>query len=1159
MVAPPGRPPGHGVDILDSLAYNGIVAGGNRATVENVLACALPSFPSSLHQQSKNVIFPWFYGQGVRQHCASRLVPAVSLPIGYKVSIAESRLTMTHKTTLQKAMLLGLLALLSTSQVDGVSTVINVWTSNGPEGGIFRALAIDPALIPPVQQSYPGPDPHPIPGKIEAEDYDIGGEGAAYHDTTLGNEGSEYRNDDVGIERTADVGGGYNAGWLEEGEWLEYTLDVVATGLYDIQVRVASAMDRTIDETVPGPGMISWTVPLTRVLHIAFDGTDVSGPLVFVATGGWQNWTSVFARRVPLTAGQHVMRIAIGSGGFNINWISFARSLPADRSPEETIDWLVGQMTMMEKIDQLHGSDWMDTADNTRLGIPGFRTADGPHGLRGGKSTSFPVGIAMAATWDPELLERVGIAMGKEFRGRGRNQVLGPCIDITRDPRNGRSPESGGEDPFLVGQVGVALIRGIQLTQAIATPKHFAATNHQQDRRNADHRIDARTWREFYGLPFRMAVQQGGAWSIMNAYNWINGRPSSASRELLGRMLRDEWGYQYNVISDWGSIYASAAEAINAGCDLEMPHFSGKYPQELPHAIENGDVTTAALNEAVRRILRTKLVAGLLEDFPPSSPDDVCSQEHRDLALEVAQKSIVMLKNEDDILPLNENELGSIALIGPSADVARLDGIGSSVVEPCYAITPKQGIENRAPGVTIHHAKGCDINSGDTSGFPAALEAARDSDVVVFVGGLDGTQEGEELDRASGSVQLPGQQQALINELAAVNPNLIVVLESGGIVALEQCIQNIRGLLVAFYPGQEGGNALAGVLFGSVNPGGKLPVTMPRNDGQLPAWDDLDFSNDVVDGFGYRRFDSLELSPQYAFGHGLSYTTFEYGNLSLSPSAASGESAILVSIDVTNTGEITGDQVVQLYLSTGLADPGARDMVPMPVKQLRGFERVPLAPGQTESVTFTLGPEELSFWSISDDSFRVEAGTYTVRVGGSSDNLPLSETFELTTSVLYDSATGEASPAHAPVLANVALNRPVTCSSIEGPDHICSNAVDGDLTTRWSSRFSDSQWIYVDLGTRQRIERVILQWEAAHGKAYRLQISNDARHWADIYRTTAADGEVDNLDMSGTGRYLRLYATQRGTGWGYSLWEFQVYARPAHATGHWHTTSSRRR
>jgi beta-glucosidase len=999
-------------------------------------------------------------------------------------------------------------------------------------------------LVPAAEQRYPGRDPHPVPGKIEAEDYNMDGEGVAYHDTTLGNEGGEYRGDDVDIQSTTDMGGGYNIGWIEEGEWLEYTVDVAFTGQYDIQVRVASAIDRTISETLPVIGTISWTVPLTRVLHIEFDDTDVSGPMTFVATGGWQNWISVFVRRIPLTEGQHVMRIAMDSGGLNVNWVSFAASLPTGWTSEETIDWLIAQMTTTEKIDQLHGIDWMDTADNTGLGIPGFRMADGPHGLRDGKSTSFPVGTAMAATWDPELLKRVGIAMGKEFRGRGRNQVLGPCLDITRDPRNGRSPESVGEDPYLAGKLGAALVRGIQSTPAIATAKHFAATNHQQDRRNADHKIDARTWREFYGMPFRMAVQQGSAWSIMNAYNWINGRPSSANRELLTRMLRDEWGYRYDVISDWGSIYTSATEAINAGCDLEMPHIPGKYPLELPDAIANGDVTTSTLNRAVRRVLRAKLAAGLLGDYPPGNPYDVCSQEHRDLALEVAQKSIVLLKNEDDILPLNEDELGSIALIGPSADVPRLDGRGSSVVEPCYAIALKQGIENRAAGVTIHYAKGCDINSDDTSGFPAAIDAARNSDVVVFVGGLDGTQEGEELDRASGSVQLPGQQQSLINELAAVNPNVIVVLESGGIVALEQCFDNIKGLIYAFYPGQEGGNALADILFGDVNPSGKLPVTMPCNDDQLPAWNDMDFTNDVVNGFGYRRFDSLELSPQYAFGYGLGYTTFEYGNLTVTPISASGELSILVSADVTNIGEIAGDEVVQLYLSTDFADPRAREVVPMPVKQLRGFERVPLTPGQNESVTFTLGPEELSFWSICDDSFRIEAGTYTVRVGGSSDNLPLSGKFELTSPVLYDSATGETSPALLPVLGNIALNRPVTCSSIEGPNYICSNSVDGNLATRWSSRFSDPQWIYVDLAAQQRIERVILSWETAYGKAYQIQTSNDSFNWTDIYSTTASDGEVDNLDVSGTGRYVRMYATQRGTGWGCSPWEFEVYARP---------------
>ena len=1002
---------------------------------------------------------------------------------------------------------------------------------------------LTPEDLPPIpvgRQPYPGPEPHAIPGKVEAEDYNVGGEGAAYHDITQGNEGGEYRSDGVDIETATDLDGGYNVGWLEEGEWLAYTVDVASGGQYDIQVRVASALDRTVSETLSTGDTASWTVPLTPVLHVEFDGVDVSGPMAFVATGGWQNWTSVFARRIPLEEGEHVMRLAMDSGGANVNWVSFSESLPASWSTEQIVDWIIAQMTTAEKIEQLHGSDWMDTADNVRLGIPGFRTADGGHGLRGAPSTSFPVGIALAATWDLELLDRVGIALGEEFLGRGRNQVLGPCLDITRDPRNGRSPESGGEEPYLVARIGAAFIRGIQATQAIATPKHFAATNHQRDRRNADHRIDARTWREFYGLPFRMAVQQGGAWSIMNAYNWINGRPSSASPALLDTILRDEWGYEYYVVSDWGSIYTPAADAINAGCDLEMPHFSETYFRELPDAIEDGTVAADTLDEAVRRVLRAKLAAGLLGDYPLGSPDDVCSQAHRDLALEAAQKSIVLLKNEGQLLPLKMDELDSIALIGPSADVAQLDGTGSSVVEPCYAITPKQGIENRAPGIRITYAKGCDINSDDTSGFQAAIDAAMDADVVVFVGGLDATQEGEELDRASGSVQLPGRQQALINELAIANPNLVVVLESGGIVALEQCIQNIRGLIYAFYPGQEGGNALADVLFGNVNPGGKLPVTMPKNDTQLPAWDDLDFTNDMVDGFGYRRFDSLKLDPQYAFGYGLSYTTFAYENLTVMPTLDSNELTFLVQADVKNSGEIAGDEVVQLYLGADFTDPIARDAVSMPVKQLRGFDRVTLAPGQTQSVTFALGPDELSFWSVADDSFRIEAGTYTIQVGGSSDHLPLSEEFTIASPLLYNSASGRLSPAP-PLLANLASNRTVTCSSIENPDYSCSNAVDGDIETRWSSQFSDPQWISVDLGARKHVKRVILHWEAAHGEAYSIQLSDDAVHWTDLYNTSTSDGDVDNVTVSGTGRYVRVHATMRAAEWGYSLWELEVY------------------
>ena len=973
------------------------------------------------------------------------------------------------------------------------------------------------------QQPYPGPGPHPIPGRIEAEDYDAGGEGLAYHDATPGNYGGQYRSEDVDIEPTTDSGGGYSVGWTEQGEWLSYTIYVTETARYDIQVRVASAVGQAISDTLPVIGVITWTVPLTKTLHIEFDSRDVTGPLTFLTTGGWQSWTSVFARGVPLTAGEHRMSLTMDGGSFNLNWVWISKTL------DDPVNELIRQMTITEKIAQLYGSGWMETADNLRLGIPGFRYADGPHGIRDGKATAFPVDMAMAATWDPDLLAQVGAALGEEARGKGKNQVLGPCVDITRDPRNGRSPESAGEEPYLAGKIGAAIVRGIQSTQAIATPKHFAAKNHQTNRRNANYLIDARTWREFYGLPFRMAVQQGSAWSIMSAYNWINGRPSSANPELLTGILRDEWGFAGYVISDWDSIYTSAAETINAGLDLEMPHTPGKYPAELPDAIARGEVTIATLDRAVGHVLETKQAAGLLGSYPLGNPSDVCSPEHHALALKVAQESIILLKNEDHILPLDKTQPLTIALIGPSADVAQLDGRGSSVVDACYAYTPRQGIENRTTGypINIVYAKGCDINSADTSGFATAIAIAQTADVVVFVGGLDNTQEGEELDRVGGSVQLPGQQQALINALAAANPHLVVVLESGGVVALEQSNANIKGLVYAFYPGQEGGNALADVLFGDVNPSGKLPVTLPRNDAQLPAWDDLDFSGDLVAGFGYRRFDDLGLTPQYAFGYGLSYTTFEYGNLTVTPASAAADTPILASVAVTNTGARAGTEIAQLYLSVHFASSDARQIVPLPVKQLRGFQRITLAPGQSGTVTFALGPEELAFWSVSDASFRVEAGAYTVRVGGSSDNLPLATTFVLMSSVLYDSATGETFPAQRPILGNVARNRPASCSSVEDTSTLCWNAVDGDLATRWSSQFSDPQWITVDLGVPMHIERVTLHWETAYGQAYRIQTSNDASTWTDIYSTAAGDGGVDDLAVSDGGRYVRVHGTAR--------------------------------
>ena len=668
-----------------------------------------------------------------------------------------------------------------------------------------------------------------------------------------------------------------------------------------------------------------------------------------------------------------------------------------NNSIEQRIDDLLNQMSLDEKCAQLYGIGIMDTANNDRLGIPGFKMGDGPHGVRGfGQATSFPVGIAMTATWDPSLIERVGWAMGREFLAKGRNQALGPCVDITRDPRNGRSAESSGEEPYLGGKIGASLVSGIQSTQVTATVKHYTAVNHQTNRQTSNHVIDYRTLIELYGLPFRRSIQQGGARSVMNAFNWINGVPASENYHLLTEILRDKFNYEFYVVSDWWSIYNGAANSINAGVDIDMP--GDVYPNELKTAVQNGIVPIENLDLAVRRVLRTKIVSGLLDNFPQGNPADIDSIEHRNFNLEAAQKSIVLLKNEDNILPLNRDSINSIALIGPSADVCQLDGFGSSEVSPTYTVTPRQGIQNKATNIIINYAKGCDINSYDTSGFQEAKNVAAMSDIVVFVGGLDRTQEGEGYDiggdRKSGSVQLPGMQQDLINELASVNSNIIVVLESGGICAVQSCIDNIKGFIYAFYPGQEGGNAIADVLFGNINPGGKLPVTMPKDDSQLPLWEDLDFTGDLIDGFGYRRFDSFGLEPQYAFGHGLSYTDFIFNNLQYTSSAL-GDGQIEINIDVTNTGQKAGDEVVQLYLTP------LDTSVPMPIKQLRGFERVSLEPGETKTITLTLGPEELSYWSEAYDCFYVEEGTFNFQIGNSSDNLPIFGSFEITSNYEY--------------------------------------------------------------------------------------------------------------------------------------------------------------
>lgn len=915
-------------------------------------------------------------------------------------------------------------------------------------------------------------------------------------------------------------------------------------------------------------------------------------------------------------------------------------SIVIAQTVEDRINAILGQMTIDEKIKQLHQEGSFNTADNTRLNVPGFFMADGPHGVRDGMATCFPVGIAMAATWDTELIQQVGLAMGKEFRGKGRHQGLGPCLDLDRDPRNGRSPETGGEDPYLCAQITTALVKGMQSTPCIATVKHYNA-NHRETGRTTNNVVATqRALMEHNGLAFRTAVQQGGAMCVMNAYNLINGQKCAENTNLLTTILRTNWGFPYYVVSDWGSIWLSE-RAIKAGCDICMG--STNYQDDLPGLVGSGAVPDSIIDRSVRRVLRTKILAGMLDYYPPGDQADVNSQEHQQLSLEAGRRCIVLLKNQNNILPLSKT-LNTVALVGPSAAVAQLDGTGSAYVSPYYSIIPRSGLEQKIGAAKVAYAKGCDINSGDTSGFAAARSVALGADVVVFCGGLDVSQEGEGLDRVGTSIDLPGRQQDLINALAAVNENLVVVLFSGGVCGIDRCVNNIKGLLYAFYPGQEGGNAVADVLFGDYNPGGKLPVTIPKMDSQLPAWND-DFTDDY--GGGYRWFDQQGIIPEFAFGFGLSYTTFSYSNLVITPSTAALGEPVTVSVDVTNTGARAGDEVVQLYLRD------VESTVLMPVKQLKGFKRITLNPGQTTTVSLTLTADELYYFNEASNSFEVEPGIFTVKVGGSSDNLPLLANIQVldgprkpdllitnikmvppypirgdkvvflamvknqgagpspagTSIKVAFTVNGEqvswsdefanAIPAGGMALVcankgpsgsnlwtadtsgafaigarvdpdnvidecvednntqstqaqvvppppqNLALRRSVTVSSVEQAGLEGPNAVDGNLSTRWSSAFSDPQYITVDLGVLYNVNQVVLHWETAYGQEYMIQTSEDGSAWTIAEYQANGDGGIDVIPLSVASRYVRMYGIRRATPWGYSLFEFEVYGSPA--------------
>jgi beta-glucosidase len=680
---------------------------------------------------------------------------------------------------------------------------------------------------------------------------------------------------------------------------------------------------------------------------------------------------------------------------------------------EQRVKDLLAQMTPQEKAAMLSGSGWMESQPNARLGIPAIKMADGPLGVRNWRgssavtnaaatvpvtSTAFPAGIAMAASWDLELVARGARAIAQEVKALGRDMILGPTVNINRVPLWGRNFEGYGEDPYLAARMGVAYIKAVQAEGVIPSVKHFAANNEEFERHRIDETIDERTLHEIYFPAFKAAVEEAGVWVVMSAYNKVNGQYCAENPYLLTETLRKRWGFRGFVVSDWGSTYSTEG-TVTAGMDLEMPGgepmriWSNKpetqrdgngagwlTADKILAAVSAGRVRQEAVDESVRRILRVMFTAGLF-DHPHAGGGDIDTAEQRQVARTAANESIVLLKNTG-VLPLSAARTPKIAVIGPNAAVARTGGGGSSLVRPKYAIAALDGIKEAAGAhADIVYALGVAME-GEDAAKPApelraeAVAVASHSDVAVVVVGNAPKLEGEGFDRKS--MDLPAGQDELIEAIAAANKNTIVVVIAGAPVTMTKWIGRVSAVVFAWYGGQEAGHAIGDVLFGAVNPSGKLPVTFPKALQDSPAYGHYPGENlhvEYAEGIyvGYRGFDRHNVEPLFPFGYGLSYTTFEYSGLKIAfPS---------VSVSVRNSGTRAGAEVVQLYLQP----PPSR--VDRPVKELKGFSRVMLQPGETKTVSFTLDKAALSYYDAAAHDWVAQPGRFTVLVGASSRDI----------------------------------------------------------------------------------------------------------------------------------------------------------------------------
>ncbi|MHB1001717.1 MAG: glycoside hydrolase family 3 C-terminal domain-containing protein [Armatimonadota bacterium] len=671
---------------------------------------------------------------------------------------------------------------------------------------------------------------------------------------------------------------------------------------------------------------------------------------------------------------------------------------------EERVDDLISRMTLHEKIWQM-----LHTAPAIpRLGIPEYNWwNECLHGVgRAGVATVFPQAIGLGATWNTELIREMADVISDEARAkhheyakRGDHGIYkgltfwSPNINIFRDPRWGRGQETYGEDPYLTSRIGLEFVKGLQgddpkYLKLVATPKHYAVhSGPEEDRHHFDAVVSKKDLRETYLPAFRDCVVDGKAVSIMGAYNRTNGEVCCGSKTLLQDILRDEWGFDGYVVSDCGAIcdfhlnhkvtnspQESAALAVNNGCELNCGDTYG----HLIIAVEQGLISEETIDLAVKRLMMARFRLGMFdpEEMVPYAqiPYEVNDcYDHRKLALKTAQESIVLLKNADNMLPLSK-DLKSIAVIGPNA--VSLDVlIGNYFGTPSKFVTPLDGIRAKvSPDTRVYYAKGCEVVGNSKEEFAEAAAAADRADAVIMCMGLSPRVEGEEGDAANSDgggdrlhLNMPGVQQELLEMICGMGKPVILVLMNGSPVAVNWAQGNVPAILTAWYPGEEGGTAVADVIFGDYSPAGRLPITFVKSLEQLPPF--VDYS---MKGRTYRY---MEAEPLYPFGYGLSFTTFEYSGLALSADSVQSGESIEVSVEVSNAGSRAGDEVVQLYITD------IESSVTVPIRQLIRFKRISIEPGQKETVSFTLAPRDMSI--IDEEGQRVlEPGRFIITVGG---------------------------------------------------------------------------------------------------------------------------------------------------------------------------------